>query len=553
MPLFYRPGPWYQKPGGQAKPWRHLEGSLRHLETSLDDLRSTLDRTLLLDRRGLTGRLQEDVGLFRRALARVDDLVVRRLRLRNGTGVALLFIEGLVDARSVQEYILAPLLRLRDARLPQGRRLQRLLARAVLPTTGNMPTRSVDGLLKGLLSGSVVLLIDGCSEALNIDVRKLPERSVEEPTVEAVIRGPRDGFTEDLRTNVSLVRRRLADVRFKVENMRVGHVTHTQIAVCYLQGIVNPHLVTEVKSRLNRIDADAVLESGYIEEWIEDAPNSIFPQVLHTERPDVVAGSLLEGRVALIVDGTPFALVVPTSLWSLMQTAEDYNERYIVTTALRWLRYLFALVALVLPSLYVAVTTYHPEMLPTPLLMTVAASREGIPFPAMVEALLVEVIFEALREAGVRLPRTIGQAVSIVGAIVIGEAAVMAGIVSAPMVIIVAVTGIANFTIARFNLAFAIRLLRFPLMFLAGLFGLYGIILGLMAIVIHLAGLRSFGYPYLSPMAPLNAPDLRDVAIRAPRWALLRRPTHLARRNWRRALPGQRPSARRWPGLGGEP
>ncbi|WP_242822544.1 spore germination protein [Thermaerobacter marianensis] len=550
--MFYRPGPWYRKQGTEDDtPWRNLEGSLRHLETSLLDLRSTLDRTLLLDRRNLSGRLQEDIQLFQHALERVDDFVVRRLFLRNGTGVALMFIEGLVDTRAVQEFIVAPLLRVRAARLPRGRRLQRVLAQRILPTTGNVATRSIDGLLKGLLSGSVVVLIDGCTEALHIDVRKLPERSVEEPTVEAVIRGPRDGFTEDLRTNISLIRRRLADIRFKVEELRVGRVTHTLVAVCYLQGIVNPHLVTEVKSRINRITADAILESGYIEEWIEDCPSSLFPQILHTERPDVVAGALLEGRVAVITDGTPFALVVPVSLWTLLQTPEDYNERFIATTALRWLRYLFALVALLLPSLYVAITTYHPEMLPTPLLMTVAASREGIPFPAMVEALLVEIIFEALREAGVRLPRTIGQAVSIVGAIVIGEAAVMAGIISAPMVIIVATTGIANFTVARFNLAFTIRLLRFPLRVLAGMFGLYGIILGLLAILIHLAGLRSFGYPYLSPVAPLNAPDLRDVVIRAPRWALTRRPTQLPRRNWRRARPGLQPHAGRWPGLGG--
>ncbi|QIA26143.1 spore germination protein [Thermaerobacter sp. PB12/4term] len=553
MPLFFRPGPWYQKPGGQDKDWRHLEGSLRHLEASLQDLRSTLDRTLLLEHRSLTGRLQEDVQLFKRALERVDDFVVRRIWLRNGAGVALLFIEGLVDTRAVQEFVLAPILRVRSEQLPRGRNLQRVLTERVLPTTGNMRARTIDSLLKGILSGSVVLLVDGCTDALNIDMRKLPERSVEEPTMEPVIRGPRDGFTEDFQTNISLIRRRLADIRFKVEQVRVGRVTHTRVAVCYLQGIANPHLVTEVKSRLHRIEADGILESGYIEEWIEDNPRSIFPQILHTERPDVVAGALLEGRVAIVTDGTPFVLVVPVSLWTFLQTAEDYNVRFAATTALRWLRYLFALVALLLPSLYVAVTTYHPEMLPTPLLMTVAATREGIPFPAVVEALLVEIIFEALREAGVRLPRTIGQTVGIVGAIVIGEAAVMAGIVSAPMVIIVAITGIANFTIARFNLAFAIRLLRFPLMLLAGMFGLYGVILGLMGIVIHLAGLRSFGYPYLAPVAPLNAPDLKDVAVRVPHWAMTRRPTHVARRNWRRARPGLQPSARRWPGLGGAP
>jgi hypothetical protein len=257
-----------------------------------------------------------------------------------------------------------------------------------------------------------------------------------------------------------------------MEAMKIGDYTQTNVVIAYIEGIVDLTLVEEIKSRMERIRLDGILGSGYIEELIVDNPYTPFPLFLNTERPDVTCSSLLEGRIAIITDGSPFVMVAPITFFSLMQTQEDYYFNYIVGTATRWLRYSFTLVSLLLPSFYVAILTYHQEMVPGALLISMASAREAVPFPALIEALMMEVTFEALREAGARLPKQIGSAVSIVGALVIGQASVQAGLVSAPMVIVVAITGISSFLIPRYVAGLAIRLLRFPLILLAGSLGL---------------------------------------------------------------------------------
>jgi hypothetical protein len=287
------------------------------------------------------------------------------------------------------------------------------------------------------------------------------------------------------------------------------------------------------------------LGSGYIEEFIEDAPFSPFPQIQNTERPDVVCASLAEGKIAIVVDNTPFVLIVPMTFWTGLQAAEDYYERFLYTTFIRWVRFALLNIALFFPSLYVAITTFHPQLLPTNLIISVAAAREGIPFPAVVEAIIMEFMFEALREAGIRLPKPVGSAVSIVGALVIGQAAVQAGIISAPMVIVVAATGIASFGIPRYNLGIAYRMLRFPILILAGMLGIFGVIVGAISILIHLVTLRSFGVPYLSPLAPRGNGSLKDVLVRAPRWSMNERPTFIKGKDNERIPENQKPGTER--------
>ena len=306
--------------------------------------------------------------------------------------------------------------------------------------------------------------------------------------------------------------------------MKIGTYSGTDIAIAYIDGLVDPEVLQEVKKRLGQIKIDGILESGYIEELIEDNPYSPFPQIEHTERPDKVAGALLEGRIAIITDGTPLALIVPVVFWGFLQASEDYYERYMFSSFARMLRVLSALIALIGPAVYIAVTTYHQEMLPTGLLLSIAAQREGVPFPAVVEAFLLEFAFEVLREGGIRLPRPVGQAISIVGALVVGQAAVQAGLVSAAMVIVVALTGIASFTIPAFSMGMTFRLLRFPIMIAASVLGFYGVMLGLLVILTHMCSLRSFGVPYLSPVAPLHYQELKDIPIRSPWWRMIRRP-----------------------------
>ncbi|MDP4158068.1 MAG: spore germination protein, partial [Bacillota bacterium] len=290
-------------------------------------------------------------------------------------------------------------------------------------------------------------------------------------------------------------------------------------------------VVKEVHHRLDKIDIGGVLESGYIEELIQDDTFTPFPTIFNSERPDVVAACLLEGRVAILVDGTPFVLVVPSLFIQNFQVPEDYYQRADISSLLRLLRVICFLIALLGPSFYIAVTTYHQEMLPTSLLISLAAQREGVPFPAFVEAVMMEVAFEILREAGIRMPRAVGQAVSIVGALVLGQAAVEAGIVSASMVIVVSLTAIANFVFPAYNMAISIRMLRFGMMLLAASFGLYGITVGILALLLHLNSLRSFGIPYMAPMSPLIPDDLKDTVIRFPQWALFSRPRLISQKN----------------------
>lgn len=482
----------------------------------------------------LSGNFASDVQRLKTIFDRSSDIVFREFQFAGNRQGLLVFLDGFVNVKMIDEDVMKPLLEFGNRVLlsdDELQHLERLLQDQVISAAMICQSENVQDAVDHVLSGDTVVLIEGASKALFISAKQREKRAVEEPATEAIIRGPRDGFTEDLRTNTSLIRRRLKTPQLKMEEVKVGRLSKTDVVIAYLDGIVDNDVLAELRERIGHIDIDAILESGYIDEWIADNPYSLFPQVHNTERPDKVVGHLLEGRVGIIIDNTPFALIVPVTFFGMLQSSEDYYQHYIVATAIRWLRYMFVLIALLLPSVYIAVLTFHQEMLPTNLLLSVAASRETVPFPALIEALLMEIAFEGLREAGVRLPRPVGQAVSIVGALVIGQAAVQAGLVSAPMVIVVSITGIASFTFPSFSHSIAIRLLRFPMMFIAGTLGLYGVFLGMLMILIHISRLRSFGVPYLSPLAPLRYGDLKDVLIRMPWWNMIKRPEQTGRNN----------------------
>lgn len=492
---------------------------------------------LTTDQDPLFTNLIDNENKFRSIYQDCSDVIFRSFFIGGKDRAILIYIEGLSNIEEIDNNVLSPLMQNAAEEFTNIKSL--IEKRISISSVKELKTFSE--CIQEVSSGNPVILADSKVTGFSLGLAKFEKRSVEAPVAERVIRGPRDGFVETLGVNTSLLRRRIKSPDLKLLSMDIGRYTKTRVVIAYIEGIADKTLIEEAKSRLNRIDIDGILESGMIEEFIEDNPFSPFPQVLSTERPDVVTGNLLEGRAAILVDGTPFSIVIPTTLYSLLQSSEDYYSRFIMATAVRWLRYLFLVMSLLLPSLYVAVITYHHEMVPTTLLISMAASREQVPFPALVEALMMEITFEALREAGLRLPQQVGSAVSIVGALVIGEAAVSAGIVSAPMVIVVSITGIASFTIPRFPLAFALRMLRFPMILLAGTLGLLGIMLGIITIVIHLCTLRSFGVPYLSPMAPMKVKDWKDVLIRAPWWKLNTRPHLTGEYNETRQSPGMKP------------
>ncbi|WP_372632714.1 spore germination protein [Cohnella sp.] len=484
----------------------------------------------------LSADLNENRSILESIYADCMDVVIRDFLIAGETKALLVYIDGLSNIDLIDQHVLAPLM---QASSKPGDTDAMVQTKVTVSERKGLTTFAE--LIEQVAKGNPVLIVDGQVRAFAFGLAKWDKRGVEEPVAESVIRGPREGFTETLSVNTSLIRRKLKSPALKIKSIQVGRYTRTSVAIAYVEGIAQPALVEEVTKRIQRIDIDGVLESGYIEEMIQDYPFSPFPQLLTTERPDAATGALLEGRVVILMDGTPFSLIAPATLFSLLQSPEDYYERFMIGTFVRWLRYLFFLFALTAPSIYVAILTFHQEMIPTALLLSVAQSREEIPFPALVEAFLMEVTFEALREAGVRLPKQVGAAVSIVGALVIGQAATAAGLVSSPMVMVVAITGIASFMIPRYTAGIALRILRFPMILLAGMLGLLGLMLGVILIVVHLSTIRSFGVPYLSPLAPMKGRDMKDVLFRAPLWALNTRPRLTGDSNLYRQAPGQKP------------
>lgn len=493
-------------------------------------------------------RIDANEAMLRSVFTRCSDIVFRTFMIFGTRKALLVYVDGLVDTKELEENILKPLTTAEGASMYGQTSTLSFLQDVVLPIGSTEAVETLPRVVNMVLRWQGLLVIDGETKALSLSVSGWPQRAVTEAETEAVIRGPREAFTENVRTSTALIRRRIHTPDLKMESMQVGRYTQTQVVLCYIEGLASPDVLKEAKTRLSRIEIDAVLESGYIEELIEDTPWSPFPQIQDSERPDVAAAMLLEGRFVILVDGTPFALIAPINFIGALASPEDYYERYLIATMIRWLRYTFALMALFLPALYVAITTFHQEFLPFALLLSVAASRENTPFPAMVEALIMEITFEAIREAGVRMPKALGSAISIVGALVVGQAAVQAGIVSAPMVIIVSVTGIASFTIPRFNFAIALRMLRFPIIVLAGLFGIFGIVFAAICIALHICNLRSFGVPYTAPLAPLSGTNLKDTLVRAPWWSMRQRPGQENKDNLTRQSTSATP-ANRLPGF----
>ncbi|MFB5192586.1 spore germination protein [Alicyclobacillus fastidiosus] len=498
------------------------------------------NKTIVRDSEPIASNLLEVESSLRIRLCDCSDIVFRTFEIRRKVKFMLVFVDGMVDTKTLDESLLKPLIYYDlPHRLDGIRSLKDVVQGELLPVAQAKTVSTMNDAIKELLKAGVVVFLDGERTALAINMQGGQERAIEESTSEGNIRGPKDSFTEILRTNTTLLRRRIRNPALKVESKTVGEMTNTDIAIVYVAGVVDESVLEQVRQRIDRINIDGILEAGYIEEFIEDSSFSPFPQVLNTERPDVAASSLLEGKVAIVIDGTPFVLIVPMTFWAAMQAPDDHSERFLYATAIRWIRFILVFLSLTFPSFYVAASTFHPEMIPYRLMLSIANAREVIPFPAVIEAFVMEFMFECLREAGVRLPKSVGSAVTCVGSIVIGQAAVDAGIVSAPMVIVVSVTGIASFTVPRYSFGTSMRLLRFGVLFMAGWLGFFGIAVCLIFILCHLVTLESFGIPYMLPVAPAHASMFKDVFIRVPRWKMNSRTFAVGWTNSRRKYSGK--------------
>jgi spore germination protein KA len=453
----------------------------------------------------------------------------------------LVFIDGMADKNIINSHILQPLMILTHIVDDDVHRRMKVIAETLLPGNQAQLTHRWSEAVSGVLAGSTVVFVDGCDAALIVETKGWEHRSVGLAQTEVVVRGPHDAFTESFRANTGLVRAQFRSEKLITEMMSVGKLAKTDIALMYVKDVTNHDLVNEVKRRIEQVDVDYLADSGVLEQFLEDNPYTLVPQLMSTERPDRVAHALLEGQVAIFVGHSPFALLVPAVLWSMVHTPEDAYLRFPFGACLRALRWVSLCVAVLLPAFYVAVTNYHPEMIPTDLMLMIAGSREQVPFPAVVEVLLMEFSIELIREAGIRIPSVIGPTIGIVGALIIGQAAVQAGIVSPLLVIVVALTALASFTVPNYNLSMAVRVLRFVFLIAAAMFGFFGMALLIATLIAKLAVQKSFGVPLLAPVAPsMDAGP--DVLLRGPVFAMNQRPTHLQpQKSWT-----QQPTTRPW-------
>ncbi|MFZ5640343.1 MAG: spore germination protein [Bacillota bacterium] len=472
------------------------------------------------------------------------DVVVRELQvaLKPPVKALVAFLEGGASSKMIDEFVLQPLMLLSN--LDMGgmpNQVPEIVKQRLLPGNQVEEKHDMKDAIEGILAGTTAVFVDGYPSVFLVETKAWPHRGVERPVTENVVRGPQDAFVEDVRTNTALVRKRLKNDALVTEMLKVGRLNKSDCALMYIDGIINPKLVKEVKRRIEAIKTDYVADSGMLQQIIEDNAYALISGILSTERPDRVAAYLAEGHMAIIIDGNPFALVVPVVFWGLLHSPEDYYLYWPFGIMLRWIRLLAFVVALLTPAFYIAMTNFHPEMIPTDLLYAIAASRERVPFPVIAEVVLMEISFELIREAGVRIPTVIGPTIGIVGALILGQAAVAASVVSPILVIIVAITGLGSFAIPNYSLSFSLRILRFGFILLAAGFGFYGITVGLFVMVMQLCGQKSFGVPFMSPVAPFR-PTSGDVVTRYPYYMMNEKPGYLRLKEQKR----QEPVIRTW-------
>ncbi|WEK54107.1 MAG: spore germination protein [Candidatus Cohnella colombiensis] len=438
------------------------------------------------------------------------DLVIRHIHARQGAApAALVYLDGLVNKDAINNNILRELTHKDPEEV----------------SVGSIHKESEWGQIEdAILQGNSVLFVDGQPDSTIYGTQGWPQRAVEDSHVETSLRGAHQGFVETGSQNIAMIRRYIPNRELKIKELTVGRRGRTKISIMYLADVARPDVLEELETRIKRIDIDAIMNTGELAELIEDNPYSPFPQLILTERPDTATSHILQGRYIVVVDKSPTVMAAPAHFFTFLTSVDDHNYRWMIASFIRTLRFIAVIIALFLPATYITLISFNYEVIPVQLILSIAETRSRVPFPPILEAMLMEITIEMMREAGIRLPTPIGQTIGIVGGIVIGQAAVQAGIVSNIMVVVVATTAIASFLMPNYDMGAAIRLLRFPMMILASMFGIIGIVIGAIALVAHLVSLESFGIPYGSPLAPWRFADMKDMFIRVPIWAMIKRP-----------------------------
>jgi len=444
-----------------------------------------------------------------------DNVVTRELKCGSKSG-ALIYAPDLSDSQTVRAVVFA----LEDGKNAELATLADIKRYALFECeTEISPAKDA---ITSLLSGDILLCLEGESDYLVINARSYTVRSIMEPPTETVMRGPREGFIEDLKTNISLLMRRLKSPDFAIDRMTVGRRTKTNVALCYISTVAAPHVVEKIKKRLEKIDIDGIVDSHYLVPYLEEKPMSLFSQIGISEKPDIVAAKILEGRVAIVVDGSPMVLTLPFVMIEDFQSGEDYYQRSCFATFVRILRYAGLMFSILLPALYVALQNFHYTLIPVRFMITLMSAIKGLPMSPLAETLFVLLLFEVIREASVRMPRAVGMAMSIVGALVLGETAVNAGVISSPAVMVTALSSIAMFTVP--NQIGTTSVLRLSFTVVGGLFGLFGLILASLFTLHYICAMNGYKAPYLAPFAPLIYSDFKDSIERAPIGRFKKRP-----------------------------
>ena len=435
----------------------------------------------------------------------------------------VMYIDGMVDSPVINEFILSPLMMrnranifddkqkkfvseekidnvtLKNFKKSKEKNLVDFIYNSLIPQNSVDKVTDFSDIYSAINMGNCMLFVDSLDTAFNLDVKGFKQRNIDSPRNEVVVRGSQEAFVENIRTNTSMIRRLVNNENLVMETLTVGQITKTQVSIGYIKSLANEDLVAEVRYRINNLSVDYLISSGQLEQLIQDSPESLFPQMVATERPDKVSNFLLEGRVVIVVNGSPYVLVAPGVFVDFITSPEDLNLKYQFSNMQKLIRLLAIFLSLLLPGMYIAITNYHQELIPTELLFTIAAARESVPFPTFVEILLMEISFELIREAGLRVPTPLGSTIGIVGALILGEAAVSASLVSPVLIIIIAITGICSFSIPDFSLNFTFRIYRFIYIILGYVAGFLGISVVLFIQLVIMCKLKSFGSPYINP------------------------------------------------------
>lgn len=482
----------------------------------------------------ISSKLDRNIEVLETLFADWGDIVKKRFRLEREAqrvDMYILYIDGLTDNEMVERTITRPLLY--EWRQTEEIDFDKLFHNQTEAVDLVEETQMMEA-VSAVLKGDTAIFVDGSERAMVLSTKQFPTRSVSEPDKEAGLKGPKDSFNENFRTDTALLRRRIKDPKMKLKQGTLGQRSRTVYGLMYMEDLVYPSLLQEIQKKLDGFEIDGIYDSGMLVHLLEEKWYSPFPQVQTTERPDKAASAILEGRVVLVVDNSPEVIILPTTFNTFFQAADDYYNRFAVGTFARCLRYLAAYITVLLPGLYVAITCYYPQVLPTDFLLAIVGARSDVTFPIVVEVLLMELLFELLREAGIRLPGQMGNTIGVVGGLIVGQAAVDAALVSTIVVIVVALTAIASFAIPNEEFSSTFRLLKFAMILFGALWGLYGIMLGVLMIQIHLSSLESFGIPYMMPLVAGSIDDERefqDFVLRKPIFTMQYRPLYTRRHN----------------------